>query len=636
MKATSMIVLSFGALAAAGSNFAGGYGNDDTVPAPAPAVPSPTPASAVKPVAGEPSAAAKKADDDDCETKPVPVPAASPSPVAPPAAKKVPNSEVAPVAQTTPTSKPAIEKTLVLSVPSMTMPAVLSKPSILSDVTSLIADLKPSTMVKVPGVAKPTQSAYMAAPAPAPATPAVPAPAPAYNGTTPKPAPVTAGAVSVATGGLGGLEGLVEALPRLGRLPETLAVQAGCGRLAVLPKDAKGGVQGRELVADVALIRRTTGPVELLLVGGRDRAVEPLPVVPGQDVVVHHVAVPVRPHGQVHGGARADGAGLHGLLEALDQRRQVLGRVGPHLEHGGRRVRDDVDGAVCRGDAAVYPVRGPALLPHQPQRRVGQRDGVLRVDAQPRRRGRVRRPAVVLDVEAVRGHGERVGGVGGVAAGARVRHDADVDVVLREGPGLEHAHLAAQRLLGRRAEQHHPAGQGLPPHDLGGGQGAGDRGGGDQVVAAAVAQALQGVVLGVEGHDRPAAVAAVKHGHESRVQPKRRPRHLPARLRRHVRRQQVVRPHLLVPELRVLVDLGADRPELLGERVDVLRDRGQVRRGGRGPPADGCVVAGGGLAAGQRRKVIFIAARGDGDGGYDQGEQGPAGELGADHIGLCV
>lgn len=196
-----MILLSFGALAAAGSNVAGGYGNDDTVPAPAPAVSSPAPASAVEPVAGEPSGAAKKSDDEDCETKPVPAPMATPSAAAPPSAKKVPNSDVAPAAQSsssTPTAKPAMEKTLVISVPSVTMPAALSKPSILNDITSLIADMKPTSMIKVPGAAKPTQSAYMAAPAPAPAAPA--APAPAYNATTPKPAPVTAGAVSVATG----------------------------------------------------------------------------------------------------------------------------------------------------------------------------------------------------------------------------------------------------------------------------------------------------------------------------------------------------------------------------------------------------------------------------------------------------
>ena len=73
-----------------------------------------------------------------------------------------------------------------------------------------------------------------------------------------------------------------------------------------------------------------------------------------------------------------------------------------------------------------------------------------------------------------------------------------------EGAPLEHEDLAAAALLGRGAQ--HLDGEAQVVGHLGQGQAGTDGGGGDDVVAAGVADAGQGVVLGADGDgERPRA-----------------------------------------------------------------------------------------------------------------------------------
>ena len=94
------------------------------------------------------------------------------------------------------------------------------------------------------------------------------------------------------------------------------------------------------------------------------------------------------------------------------------------------------------GDDAVHPHRCGQLLAEQPDRDLGDGEGVSGVDAQFGVGGRVRGLAAIADVLVVDGEGLGPGGVGR----AGVDHHRGVQPV--EGAALEHEDLPAAALLG--------------------------------------------------------------------------------------------------------------------------------------------------------------------------------------------
>lgn len=105
---------------------------------------------------------------------------------------------------------------------------------------------------------------------------------------------------------------------------------------------------------------------------------------------------------------------------------------------------------------------------------------------------------------------------------ARVEHERGVDVV--EDPGLGLQGLPAAALLGRGAHRRHRTG--VEGQRGPGGERRSQAGGGDQVVAAGVPQAGQGVVLQQQRDRRPALPRA---GHERRGHARRVRLHLETR-----------------------------------------------------------------------------------------------------------
>ena len=142
----------------------------------------------------------------------------------------------------------------------------------------------------------------------------------------------------------------------------------------------------------------------------------------------------------------------------------------------------------------MHLVSGRELLTQQADGHLRDGQGVLRIDPLPGRRRGV--GLASREVGLVVRHGE---------ADARevfrrpgVHHHGRVDA--REGATLEHQHLAAPALLGRRAEHAHAE----PEVVRHGGQrqpGPDSRGGND-VVPARVPDVGQRVILGAHGHDQ--------------------------------------------------------------------------------------------------------------------------------------
>ena len=135
---------------------------------------------------------------------------------------------------------------------------------------------------------------------------------------------------------------------------------------------------------------------------------------------------------------------------------------------------------------------------------VAEDGGVEGVAAQVRVGGRVRLLSEVLDLPRGDGDGAHLGQIDV----RRVDHHRRVDSL--EGPGLGHEDLAAASLLTRRAHDHDPSAGGVG--EGGGGQAGPEPGGGDDVVAAAVPDAGQGVVLAEHGDRRPLAAGASCEG----------------------------------------------------------------------------------------------------------------------------
>ena len=147
------------------------------------------------------------------------------------------------------------------------------------------------------------------------------------------------------------------------------------------------------------------------------------------------------------------------------------------------------------GDHAVRLVGGVHRLAQRRDVHVGQHEGVEGVVPFPGRGRGVGRLAVELHHQVVHRQHERVDGVLGVGVHHHRQRRAG------EGPGVDEVHLAADLLLGRGAQHRHPEAQFVGQG--GQGQARPDGGGRDQVVAAGVAHAGQGIQFGADDHLRP-------------------------------------------------------------------------------------------------------------------------------------
>ena len=235
--------------------------------------------------------------------------------------------------------------------------------------------------------------------------------------------------------------------------------------------------------------------------------------------------------------------------------------------------------------------RRAELLPPQADRGEQQDHRVERVLAPPRVGRRVRLEAGVDDVDVL-GRQRLALDVAPVAGVVEQRR-----VETLEQAVLDHDLLAAAPLLGGRAEEDDLAGQ-LVGHRREGDRGADTRGG-HRVVAAAVAEAGQGVVLGEDPDPRAVAAttaAAASHGPRSRgCRPDARPRSRGGSAPRRPRPRHDLLERRLgigVDPMRQVEDLVAGRLDGGGERGPCRsaygaagRDGGQSRT--RGPPAAG-------------------------------------------------
>ncbi len=247
------------------------------------------------------------------------------------------------------------------------------------------------------------------------------------------------------------------------------------------------GAAGRRVVAHVLdAVRGHVGPEAL-----------------GQDRVVAHRRGPTRVghlDGRAggHGGRLGHGreGGLHLLVVGLI--------VAAQHEPGRGPVRDDVGRRPALADDAVDPRRRAQLLAPQPDRAEQQDERVERVLALPRVGRGVRLQAAEHDVDVLGRQWPALD----VVAVARVVQQGGIEA--GEQAVVDHDLLATPPLLGGRAQEHDLAGQLVG--DGGQGEGRGDTRGGHRVVAAAVAQPGQGVVLGEDPDTRAGALAATREG----------------------------------------------------------------------------------------------------------------------------
>ena len=224
---------------------------------------------------------------------------------------------------------------------------------------------------------------------------------------------------------------------------------------------------------------------------------------------------PVRPQRRVldvvpailQAGAGGRRAGLEAGDDASLQVLQVRLVFGARQKDGRRVVGHDVRHLAAVGDDAVDAGAVADVLSQGGDGVVGDDNRVEGVDARFRPAGGVRLFAEVLDAHGGAGEGGRQGDV------ARPRVDEHCRVELVEGAATGHYRLAAVDLLRRRADgRDAPARlrQNATHRDRGAG-----RAGGDEVVAAGVAEAAEGIVLGEEGDARSLfAAGGAKGGRE--------------------------------------------------------------------------------------------------------------------------
>ena len=235
---------------------------------------------------------------------------------------------------------------------------------------------------------------------------------------------------------------------------------------------------------------------------------------------------------------------------------EVLVILGAHEEAGGGVPGDDIRRFPAIGDHAVDAGGAADVLPERVDGVVGDDHRFERIDAALRLRRGVRLAPVVLDAQL--GAGERPGD--DAVARTGMRHDRGVEAV--ERALADHRNLAAVDLFGGRADDVHAA---LQIIDHGADAGArARRRRGDDVVAAAVADAGERIVLGKDG-DRRCAVTG--DGAKRRRQVGDARRDIEALVAQEAR-QPFAGLELLERKLRVGVDAMTERNQTLRLRID--------------------------------------------------------------------
>jgi hypothetical protein len=183
---------------------------------------------------------------------------------------------------------------------------------------------------------------------------------------------------------------------------------------------------------------------------------------------------------------------------------QVVVILRPHKERGGSVLGNHVHRLAAVGDDAVDAGRTANVLAESADAVVGHDQCVQGVDPRLGPGRRVGRLAEVLHRQLDQGQALADRGVA-VAGMGEHGHVQSV-----EGAAGGHEHLPARRLLRRRADDQHRAAR-LRQHRLGG-DACPHRGGGDKVVAAAVPDSRQGIVLSQDGHPGSALAAGRPKG----------------------------------------------------------------------------------------------------------------------------
>ena len=235
-------------------------------------------------------------------------------------------------------------------------------------------------------------------------------------------------------------------------------------------------------------------------------------LVPGlpQHLVLQQRLVDGLGGGDVQFAAGGDRAGAQAVEEPVAQGGELVHGQRPALEVDLGLLRDDVgDAGLLRHQGQSLPIGH--LLAQQTGRDLGDHGGVVGVQAVGRVGGGVGAAARVGGAPAADGLAGGADGVVGVGVAHGVGHQRQVHAL--EHSAFDQQLLAAAVLLGRGADDLHCHVQ------LGGRldecEGCPERGAGDEVVAAAVADAGQGVVLHAQrGHQGSAAQGGAEGGGE--------------------------------------------------------------------------------------------------------------------------
>ena len=322
-------------------------------------------------------------------------------------------------------------------------------------------------------------------------------------------------------------------------------------------RDGERGMEAGDDVGDVPHVGRAG-----ILPGDRiDRVdAEPPQVLfeeRGQDAVVAQIAVRVFVEGQLDAAPGRQRGGLEDVFDFLDELLHVRFVPSAHQEFPAGPFRHDVGRGSALFEEAMQAGALLDVLAEHADAVVGEHERVERVDALLRVTGGVGGAADELELHV--GHGQCP--VEHLSLGIRVEHHGGIDFL--EDPGPNQPDLPATAFFGGRPDHLDPSGKTIERLRQGD-PGAGRRGG-DQVVAAAMSQATERVVLREKGNRRSSAVATggdkggggVGHADFD----------LEALLAQQ-RRQPADRLLLLVGDLGVGMDVPADSFQLRAQRVD--------------------------------------------------------------------
>jgi len=283
-------------------------------------------------------------------------------------------------------------------------------------------------------------------------------------------------------------------------------------RLALARANSKRPMKSRTLIAHIAHIRASRQKVRRLTIrniplghGLHVRRAQRL-ARPDIRIRIQRLNAHLAPRSK----RRAFKAPLHSLPEGLRARARVATHVVLHRAVSGRDVGAFPGGA----KHAVNALVGADLLAQHADGVVGQADGVEGVDAVPGGDSGVGLAAgevhAHLDIGEHADVGHAVNRGGEFVARAGVDHEAGGGAFV--GAGGDELELAAAAFFGGCAKETDTAGKFGFAESAGNGEEGGEGGGGNEVVAAGVADAGEGVVLGVEGDEASAGAELAGEG----------------------------------------------------------------------------------------------------------------------------